>query len=80
MTFMQASRRNGLGNRFSVIGSRPVCQPFRRPGFPKVFSGSAVVSAAVWCLISELSSTPNNTTMVDIHIQIINAIAAPSQP
>lgn len=58
----------------------PTESPILAPRCPNGFSPPSVVSLAVWCSISELSSAPKSTTIVDIHIQVIRPIAAPNDP
>ena len=43
-------------------------------------AGPTVVSLAVWCSISALSSAPTSTTMLEIQIQVMKPMAAPSEP
>ena len=50
------------------------------PRPPSGLAGPTVVSCAVWCSISELSSAPTSTTMVESHIHIIKPTTAPSAP
>ena len=47
---------------------------------PKGCSGPRVVSASVWCSISALISAPTRTIVVEIQIQVMKPITAPSEP
>jgi len=58
----------------------PTVSAMTAPRVPSGLSGPTVESRAVWCSISELSSAPTSTTMVDSHIHIINPTTAPSAP
>ena len=58
----------------------PTVSAMTAPRPPSGLAGPTVVSCAVWCSISELSSAPTSTTMVESHIHIIRPTTAPSAP
>jgi hypothetical protein len=58
----------------------PTVSAMTAPRTPRSFSGPTVESRAVWCSISELSSAPTKTTIVENHIHIISPTTAPNAP
>ena len=62
------------------VFAAPTVSAMTAPRMPSGFSGPTVESREVWCSISELSSAPTRTTMVDSHIHIIRPTTAPSAP
>jgi len=58
----------------------PTVSAIAAPRPPRGLSPWMVLSFAVWCSISALSSAPNKITIAEIHIHIIRPIAAPSDP
>src|ERR1700730_8605796 len=58
----------------------PTVSAIAAPRPPRGLSPWTVLSFAVWCSISALSSAPNKITIAEIHIHIIGPIAAPSDP
>src|SRR5262245_27947903 len=58
----------------------PTVSAMAAPRAPSGFSAPTVLSRAVWCSISELSSAPNRITITLNHIHIIRPMAAPSEP
>jgi hypothetical protein len=70
-----------ISSRCSRYGRpAPTVSAMTAPRTPSGFAGPTVVSCAVWCSISELSSAPTSTTMVESHIHIIKPTTAPSAP
>jgi hypothetical protein len=64
----------------SIYLASPIVSAILAPRAPIGALGPAVLSFVVWCSISEFSSAPKRTTIVDIHIHIIMPIAAPNEP
>ena len=62
------------------VCAAPTVSAIVAPRAPSGFSFPTVVSRAVWCSISELSSAPKRITIAEIQIHIIVPIAAPSDP
>ena len=58
----------------------PTVSAIVAPRAPKGFALPVVVSRAVWCSVSALSSAPISTTIIDSQIQNMNAMMAPSEP
>src|SRR5262249_49747177 len=59
----------------------PTVSAITAPRAPSgLFGIPTVVSCAVWCSISRLSTAPISTTMVESHIHIIRPTTAPSAP
>ena len=74
------SIREGTRSQATCSRCSPPCRPSRRRARRAALPAPTVESRAVWCSISELSSAPTSTTMVEIHIHIIKPITAPSEP
>ena len=47
---------------------------------PSGCGSPTVVSSAVWCSVSAFSCAPIRTIIVEIQIQVMNPMAAPSEP
>jgi hypothetical protein len=58
----------------------PTVSAIRAPRRPSGFGCPTVLSRAVWCSISAFSLAPTRMTTIDIHIQVIKPITAPSEP
>jgi hypothetical protein len=72
------SRKQTISALYQCCGSPTVSAIFA-PREPKGFGLPVVVSRAVWCSVSALSSAPISTTIVRSQIQNINAMMAPRE-
>jgi hypothetical protein len=68
------------GRILAYSAGAPTVSAIAAPRPPRGLSPWTVLSFAVWCSISALSSAPNKITIAEIHIHIIRPIAAPSDP
>lgn len=73
-------RRSGNLNACRQLFAAPTESATWAPRAPSGCGCPVVVSRAVWCSISALSSAPSNMTIAEIHIQVIKPITAPSDP
>jgi signal transduction histidine kinase/ActR/RegA family two-component response regulator len=73
--------RQALDRRYAAhFFAAPTLSAIAAPRAPSGLSPAIVVSRAVWCSVSALSSPPIKTTTADSHIHIIMPITAPSEP
>ena len=58
----------------------PTVSAILAPRLPSGFGCPVVLSRTVWCSISALSLAPTRTTMIEIQIQVMKPMTAPSEP
>src|SRR5262245_45419948 len=74
----QRVAKDGWGARYTLAS--PISSAIRAPRFPSGLGKPSVLSRAVWCSISALISPPSRMIAIEIHIQIMKPITAPSEP
>ena len=66
--------------RGETVNASPMVSAITAPRSPIGLGAPMVVSRAVWCSISAVSSAPTRTTITENHTQSMKPIIAPSDP
>ena len=75
-----AGVRNSKGSASQRPRAAPTVSAMCAPRTPIGFGEPVVVSRAVWCSISALSSAPSRIAIAEIQSHVINPTAPPSEP
>src|SRR3984957_17367345 len=68
------------GSASQLPRAAPTLSAMCAPRTPIGFGEPVVVSRAVWCSVSALSSAPSRIAISEIQIHVMNPIAAPQEP